>query len=156
MVIITPISKNFVKSINSDEIQILRKINFGKNTYSFYHFFAKVFYVQKIQHLSVKATFFSKRGYKVLCWFHGIFWIWSWSCFIVLLYTQCGNCKNTLSPYFRKNFVKVTFLLKKLLTIWFDFDRIVFSMRENFTFFTLCYTLWSKIRVFPHCELDFT
>ena len=61
MVIITPISKNFVKSINSDEIQILRKINFGKNTYSFYHFFAKVFYVQKIQHLSVKATFFLKE-----------------------------------------------------------------------------------------------
>ena len=28
---------------------------------------------------------------------------------------QCGNCRNSLSHFFRKNFVKVMVLLKKLL-----------------------------------------
>ena len=46
--------------------------------------------------------------------------------------SQCGNCGNTLSYLLDKNFVKLTFLLKKLLKSWFhDF----FSLRENFSFF---------------------
>ena len=34
--------------------------------------------------------------------------------------TQCGNYGNLLSLFFGKNFVKVTFLLKKSLNSWFD------------------------------------
>ena len=33
---------------------------------------------------------------------------------------QCGNYGNLLSHFFDKNFVKVTFLLKKILKSWFD------------------------------------
>ena len=35
-------------------------------------------------------------------------------------FTQCGNYGNLLSHFFDKNFVKVTFLLKKILKSWFD------------------------------------
>ena len=34
--------------------------------------------------------------------------------------TQCGNYEILLSRFFDKNFVKVTFLLKKVLNSWFD------------------------------------
>ena len=30
-------------------------------------------------------------------------------------HAHCGNCRNSLSHFFRKNFVKATVLLKKLL-----------------------------------------
>ena len=33
---------------------------------------------------------------------------------------QCGNCRNSLSHFFRKNFVKTMVLLKKWLNSWFD------------------------------------
>ena len=33
---------------------------------------------------------------------------------------KCGNYGNSLSHFFDKNFVKVTFLLKKMLKSWFD------------------------------------
>ena len=49
--------------------------------------------------------------------------------------TQCGNCGNSLSRFFGKIFVKVTVLLKKLLTSWFHEN--FFSERE--------------FPQFPHC-----
>ena len=45
---------------------------------------------------------------------------------------QCGNCRNSLSHFFRKNFVKAIVLPMKLLKCWFE---DIFSVRENFTFF---------------------
>ena len=47
----------------------------------------------------------------------------------------CRNCRNFLSHFFRKNFVKAMVLLKKLLNSWFD--EIFF--RE------------SKFIILPHC-----
>ena len=51
--------------------------------------------------------------------------------------TQCGNYRNLLSHFFGKNFVKPTFLLKKLLKSWFD--EIFFGE--------------SKFFILPHCVL---
>ena len=49
----------------------------------------------------------------------------------------CGNNGNLLSSHiFGKNFVKITFLLKKLLESWFD----EFFLSD------------SKIFIFPHCD----
>ena len=45
---------------------------------------------------------------------------------------QCGIYRNSFSRIFGKNFVKVTLLLKKLLTSWID---ETFLLRENFSFF---------------------
>ena len=42
--------------------------------------------------------------------------------------TQCGKNRNLLSLFSDKNFVKVTFLLKKLLNSWFD---EIFLMRVH-------------------------
>ena len=36
------------------------------------------------------------------------------------IYSQCGNCRNSLSRLFCKIFVKVTVSLNKLLKSWFD------------------------------------
>ena len=47
--------------------------------------------------------------------------------------TQCGNCGNSLSRFFSKNFVKVTFLLKKLLEL---FDEIFCETKSYI--FPLC------------------
>ena len=33
---------------------------------------------------------------------------------------HCGNYGNLLSQFFDKNFVKVTFFMKKILKSWFD------------------------------------
>ena len=48
----------------------------------------------------------------------------------------CGNFGNLLSRIFSKNFVKATFLLKKLLNSWFD---EIFFRWEQICHFT---TLW--------------
>ena len=48
---------------------------------------------------------------------------------------QCGNCRNSLSYFFRKNFVKATVLLKKLLNSWFDEKN--FQWERIFRFSTL-------------------
>ena len=48
---------------------------------------------------------------------------------------QCGNCRNSLSHFFRKNFVKTMVFLKKLLNSWFD--EIFFSEREFLVFHTV-------------------
>ena len=45
---------------------------------------------------------------------------------------QCGICCNLVSHIFNKNFVKVTFFLKKLLKSWFD--EIFFGGTKFFTF----------------------
>ena len=61
--------------------------------------------------------------------------------------TQCGNCRNSFSHFFRKNFVKAMDLLKKLLNSWFD-DFFFSDLRENlsFTVSTLCcHTSLTKI-----------
>ena len=55
----------------------------------------------------------------------------------------CGNCRNSFSHFFRKNFVKamvLRVLLKKLLNSWFH--EIFFSKRE--------------LLVFPHCGVKIT
>ena len=52
-----------------------------------------------------------------------------------LTHSQCGNCRNSLSHFFGKNFVKATFLLKKLVKRWFD--EIFFGE--------------SKFFILPHC-----
>ena len=49
---------------------------------------------------------------------------------------QCRNCRNSLSHFFHKNFLKALVLLKKLLNTWLD--KFFFSERE--------------FLVFPHCE----
>ena len=54
---------------------------------------------------------------------------------VIFLFTQCGNCRNSLSHFFRKNFVKAMILLKKLLNSWFD--------EKNFQ--------WERIFGVPHC-----
>ena len=54
--------------------------------------------------------------------------------FQALFNAQCGNCCNLVSHIFGKNFVKVTFLLKKLLK---SFNEIFFGETKFF--------------VFPHC-----
>ena len=50
---------------------------------------------------------------------------------------QCGNCRHSLSHFFRKIFVKAMVVLKKLLKCWFN--EIFFSEREFY--------------VFPHCAV---
>ena len=52
------------------------------------------------------------------------------------IFPQCGNYRNSLSHFFRKNFVKAMILFKKLLNSWFDEKN--FSERE--------------FLVFPHCD----
>ena len=47
--------------------------------------------------------------------------------------SQCENYENLLSLFFGKNFVKITFLLKKLLKSLFDEKNIL--MIVNFSFF---------------------
>ena len=54
--------------------------------------------------------------------------------------TQCGNCRNSLSHFFRKNFVKAMVLLKKLLNSWFD---EIFFQWERISRFS---TLWHLSR----------
>ena len=58
------------------------------------------------------------------------------------LTTKCGNCGNLLSDFFDKNFVKVTFLLKKILMSWFD---EIFWVIVNISFFhtVLCHSVES-------------
>ena len=41
----------------------------------------------------------------------------------------CGNCRNSLSHFFRKNFVKLMVLVIKLLNSWFD--EIYFQWTRN-------------------------
>ena len=53
---------------------------------------------------------------------------------------QCGNCCAIVSYIFGKNFVKVTFILKKSLKSYFD---------ENFFGETKFFT-------FPHCAGEIT
>ena len=48
-------------------------------------------------------------------WFDEIF-----GSFFNIFAPQCGNYRNSLSHFFRKNFVKAVVLLKKLLNSWFD------------------------------------
>ena len=48
-------------------------------------------------------------------WTAIVFFPWNW-----IEVSQCGNCCDLVSHIFGKNFVKVTFLLKKLLKSWFD------------------------------------
>ena len=50
--------------------------------------------------------------------------------------TQCENCGNLLSHFFDKNFVKVTFLPKKIPKSWFD--EIFHGWQQIFHFSTLC------------------
>ena len=52
-----------------------------------------------------------------------------------MTWAQCGICRNSLSHFFDKNFVKVTFLLKNILKSWFD--EIFLGD--------------SKFFIFPHC-----
>ena len=63
---------------------------------------------------------------KAVCCFHEIF--------VKNPCAHCGICRNLLSHFFGKNFVKTTFLLTKSLSkylIW----RNMFSVRVNFSFF---------------------
>ena len=62
---------------------------------------------------------------------------------IKITLTHCGNYGNFLSRIFGKNFVKLTFLLNKLVAkglIW----RNIYLVRENFTFFHTV-PQWKKI-----------
>ena len=52
---------------------------------------------------------------------------------------QCGNCGNSLSHFSDKNFVKVTFLVKKLLKSWF---HEIFFRWERISVIS---TLWSVV-----------
>ena len=63
----------------------------------------------------------------------------TWECFCVISTVwdpHCGNCRNSLSHFFPKNFVKAMVLLKKLLNSWFD--EIFFQWERIFRFSTLC------------------
>ena len=70
-------------------------------------------------------------------------------------HTQCGNCRNSLSHVFRKNFVKAMVLLKKLppmLKSRFDEKN---SVRENFPLFPhfgICTAI--VLRKFREIEID--
>ena len=57
--------------------------------------------------------------------------------FLVFPYCDCGTYGNLLSRLFEKNFVKVTFSLKKLLKNWFHGKKF----------------RWERILRFPHCAL---
>ena len=61
--------------------------------------------------------------------------------------TQYENCCNLVSHIFRKNLVKVTFLLKKLLNSWFD-EMFVFRWEQISVISTVCTTLWRARRWF--------
>ena len=52
--------------------------------------------------------------------------------------SQCGNCRNSLSHFFRKNFVKALVLPKELLNCWFD---EIFCQWETISRFS---TLWES------------
>ena len=54
---------------------------------------------------------------------------------------KCGNCGNLLGHFFEKNFVKVTFLLKKILQSWFD---EIFLGDSKFFIFPHCTVHWQK------------
>ena len=58
--------------------------------------------------------------------------------------SQWGNCRNSLSHFFHKNFVKAIVLLKKLQNKWFD---EIFPQWENSLFFhtALCSVEFTKI-----------
>ena len=56
---------------------------------------------------------------------HGVFSSWA----------KCGNCRNSLSLFFRKNFVKTMVLQKKSLNSWFD--EIFFQWERISRFSTL-------------------
>ena len=65
--------------------------------------------------------------------------ILNYTCKIFSIYvctSQYGNYGNLLSLFFGKNFVKVTFLLKKLLKSWFD---EIFLVTVNFCYFHSVY-----------------
>ena len=63
-------------------------------------------------------------------------------------FAQCWNCRNCLSHFFRKNFVKAMVLRKKLLNNWFD--EIFFSEREFLVFPQYVVCLWWKITILPN------
>ena len=76
-------------------------------------------------------------------WFHVIFTEKDESKFAygifklcIVIYTQCGKNGNLLSHFFGKNFVKATFLLKKLLNSWYD-EIFWWECRVNFSITTL-------------------
>ena len=96
----------------------------------------------KLQEL-ILTIFFAKiawnqRNYFTLSYsidsvscFHEIFFNWQ-HCFWSLFHSQCGNYWNSRPHAFDKNFVKVTFLLNKILKSWFD---EFFLVTVNFSFF---------------------
>ena len=66
--------------------------------------------------------------------------------------SQCGNCRNSLSHFFRKNFVKAMVLLKKLLNSWFD--DFFFQWERISRFFTLC-SLHPHDFLQKFCQINF-
>ena len=63
--------------------------------------------------------------------------------------TQCGNCCAFVSHIFGKNFVKVMFLLKKLLELIWRIFLFFFLVRLNFSLFhTVRYILSKKLLKF--------
>ena len=80
------------------------------------------------------------------------------NCGIVI--AQCGNYGNLLSHFLAKNFVKITFLLKKILKSWFDefFDgwQFIFPHFVTWTFAALLWPLdLKKHWIFHHFSHDF-
>ena len=64
-------------------------------------------------------------------------------------WSHCGNYGNSLSRFYGKNFVKITFLLNKLLKNWFH--EIFFRWERIFRFSTLC---WSRSHSNFYLECD--
>ena len=118
-------SWNFVTKVSNPQCENCRN--------SLSHFFCKNV---------VKAMILQKKLLKI--WFDELFYQWrkrisrfstpwnQWICG-----TQCGNCRNSLSYFFHKKFVKVMVSLKKLLNTcsWFD-EFFQFSEREFLVFNT--------------------
>ena len=81
------------------------------------------------------GNFFSNKRY-----FHEIL---SWVKITLCAHSQCGSCRNSLSHFFRINFVKVIVLQKKLLKSWFDEEKFEWERISRFS------TLWVwKLRIF--------
>ena len=59
------------------------------------------------------------------------------------LIPQCGNYRNSLSHFFRKNFVKAMDLLKKLLKSWFD-ELFLWFCWKIINFPNFHFTVWKN------------
>ena len=98
-----------------------------------------------LSHTFLTKISWNQQFYKRSCWFHEIFFRWERISRFSTLWS--GNCRNYLSHFFDKNFVKATVLLKSWIhEIFFLWDKISrFS-----TLYKWCkYIFFFRSKIFP-------